>query len=245
MARVSVVVAVRNGVETLQRCIRSVTAQSHGDVELVVIDGASTDGTPEVLERNAASIAYQVSEPDRGIYDAWNKALEHVTGEWVCFLGADDAFASQDAVALLLAAASGVELVTAKVAVVDQNGRVRSVVGQPWDWDGMRRHQVVAHPGALHHRTLFERLGRFDDSFRIAGDYQFLLRLGPDARVAFVDAVVVLMGEGGVSQRALLPFHWEAWKAQARSPAVGVLRATWNLSMVLARGSVRRVLRRT
>ena len=87
---ISIVVSVFNGADTLQQCIDSVTDQTYPAVELIVIDGGSTDGTREILLRNASKLAYWVSEPDRGIYHAWNKALVHAQGDWISFLGADD-----------------------------------------------------------------------------------------------------------------------------------------------------------
>ena len=90
LPRISVVIAVYNGAQTIQRALDSIFEQTYRDLEVVVIDGGSTDGTQAILEHNASQIAYWVSEPDRGVYNAWNKALDHVTGDWVCFLGADD-----------------------------------------------------------------------------------------------------------------------------------------------------------
>ena len=87
---ISIVVAVRNGARTLQRCIDSVRNQAYPHKELIIIDGKSTDGTVGILSCNANAISWWISEPDIGIYAAWNKALLHVKGEWICFLGADD-----------------------------------------------------------------------------------------------------------------------------------------------------------
>ena len=87
---ISVVIAVYNGKATLQQCLDSVTQQTYSHVELIVIDGGSTDGTVDLIRANAQKIAYWISEPDRGIYNAWNKALAQAKGDWICFLGADD-----------------------------------------------------------------------------------------------------------------------------------------------------------
>lgn len=87
---VSFVIAVHNAARRLQRCFDSIYRQSFGAWEIVVVDGGSIDGTKDILKCNSDRIAFWVSEPDQGIYDAWNKALNHCTGEWVHFLGADD-----------------------------------------------------------------------------------------------------------------------------------------------------------
>ncbi|MDL5501794.1 MAG: glycosyltransferase, partial [Candidatus Methanoperedens sp.] len=81
---------VYNGAKTLQRCIDSVSNQSYLNKELIIIDGGSTDGTIEILRSSQDKITYWQSGPDNGIYDAWNKALDHARGDWICFLGSDD-----------------------------------------------------------------------------------------------------------------------------------------------------------
>ena len=87
---ISTVVAVRNGARTLQRCIDSVRNQAYPHKELIIVDGKSTDGTVEILSCNANAISWWISEPDIGTYAAWNKAMLHVKGEWICFLGVDN-----------------------------------------------------------------------------------------------------------------------------------------------------------
>lgn len=87
---ISIIVAVFNGKITLQHCIDSVAQQTYPNKELIIIDGGSKDGTVNLLEENRNKISYWISEPDRGIYNAWNKGLEQTTGKWIIFLGADD-----------------------------------------------------------------------------------------------------------------------------------------------------------
>src|SRR3954447_3382690 len=95
---ITIVVATFNAGAILSRCLESVLAQDYPFVDLVVIDGGSTDGTIERIRGYGALIAYWESSPDNGVYDAWNKALRHVRGDWVCFLGADDRLAAAGAV---------------------------------------------------------------------------------------------------------------------------------------------------
>lgn len=88
--KVSVIIVTYNAAATLQACLDSIYKQTYPNIEIVVIDGKSTDGTVAILEANNSRIGYWKSEPDGGIYDAMNKASKSVTGKWVCFLGADD-----------------------------------------------------------------------------------------------------------------------------------------------------------
>jgi glycosyltransferase involved in cell wall biosynthesis len=89
-AKISVIIVTYNAAETLQNCLDSIYSQKYQAIEIIVIDGKSTDDTVKILEENTGHIYYWKSESDRGIYDAMNKAIKHITGDWVYFLGADD-----------------------------------------------------------------------------------------------------------------------------------------------------------
>ncbi|MNY01892.1 PGL/p-HBAD biosynthesis glycosyltransferase [compost metagenome] len=232
---ITVVVAVYNGADTLQRCIDSFVQQRYPHKELIIIDGASPDDTASIARANQDKLAYWESEPDRGVYHAWNKAITHARGEWIAFLGADDVFADPDALESLVAAASPeLDFVWARVAIVGPDGRVRALSGAPWDWERMKRTQVVAHPAGLHRRGLFDERGLFDDGYRIAGDYDFLLRCGKSVRAAFVDRVVVSFADGGLSSKQRTRLLAEKRRIHARHPEIGPLRAHLNYALSLA-----------
>jgi glycosyltransferase involved in cell wall biosynthesis len=206
MPRVSVLVAVFNGAKTLQRCIDSVAGQTYPDRELIVIDGGSRDGTREILERNTSKIAYWVSEPDHGVSHAWNKGLERARGDWICFLGADDYLWAPDVLERLAPALKRAypptRVVYGRVAIVNERGGEIIRAGEDWRTAGARLTDIMslAHPGLMHHRSLFDAHGRFDESFRIAGDYELLLRELPRGGALFApDIVVAGMQQGGIS----------------------------------------------
>ena len=203
---ISIVVAVFNGGATVQRCIDSVAGQTYPHKKLVVIDGGSNDGTVDILKANQQTIAYWVSEPDRGIYQAWNKALAQTHGDWVCFLGADDYL--WDACVLermaphLSSALPATRIVYGQVALVNESGTVLSSFGKPWPElrpAFMRGDALNIHQAMFHHRSVFEDRGTFDESFRIAGDYDLLLRELREGSAEFVPCLVAGMQHGGVS----------------------------------------------
>jgi glycosyltransferase involved in cell wall biosynthesis len=207
---ISVIVAVYNGAKTLQRCIDSVSNQAYLNKELIIIDGGSTDGTVDLLVANNDKITYWQSEPDNGIYNAWNKALDHVNGDWVSFLGSDDylwkSTVFEEIVPHLFKAESeNIRLVYGQVARVTENDEICCIDGCSWDytWRGIVADGICAfsHQGMFHHRSLFEIYGKFDESFRIAGDYELLIRAfkeGGDA--LFLNGLIVAgMQTGGVT----------------------------------------------
>jgi len=202
----SVVVAVYNGAETLQRCLDSIQAQGYPLKELIIMDGGSSDGTVDILKRNSEKIEYWESSPDKGIYDAWNKALPHIKGEWICFLGADDYFWSKDvlqeAATRLADVPADYRVAYGQVALVNSSDEVLAYAGEPWQKIRKAFFQLMAlpHQGVLHHRSLFERHGDFDTQFRIAGDYELLLReLKSNEALFLPDLVIAGMQQGGIS----------------------------------------------
>lgn len=203
---ISVIIATRNAAGTLARCIESIRAQTLRDLEVIVADGASTDGTLDILRANEDLVAWR-SEPDAGIYSAWNKALSRARGEWICFLGADDWLSDPKAlerlVPTLRAGGFGCRVVYSRVRWVDPAGGVVGELGEPWEHArrGLLRGSSLPQPGLMHHRTLFERHGRFDESFSVAGDYELLLRELKSQPAFYVPTLTVTMLFRGASAR--------------------------------------------
>ncbi len=197
---VSIITATRNARADLPGLAEAVLRLPSDRVEWIVIDGASTDGTTRFLEGLGDPRVRWWSEPDSGIYDAWNKGVDRALGRWILFLGADDRPGPGWIEAC--AAAPEVDLVYGDLLVQDAAGTTLARV-RPGPWETARtllpRRMTLPHPGLAHHRRLFASR-RFDPSFRIAGDHQFLAGAGPATaeQLPGVQAVVRL---GGVSNR--------------------------------------------
>jgi len=225
--RLSIVIATWNAARTFERCMASIADQAFTDWELLIADGGSTDGTVELLKQHAQSIGWWQSRKDGGIYDAWNQALTHAKGEYICFLGADDAWSDRDALATLFAAIGDrrYDLVTSRGRMIDPSTHKRMVFGSAWNFRRLGRRMVVCHPGLLHHRSLFERFGRFDTEYRIAGDLEFLLRMPEDLATLDVDRITVDIELAGISRKNVLPRLREQRIALSKSARYGPFRA--------------------
>ena len=206
--RITTIVAVYNMADTLQRAVQSAVNQDYPNKELIIIEGASTDDTVKVLKANDHLINHweSVTESERGIYKQWNKALPHVTGEWINFLGADDYFPTDDVlsrmVPYLVASDNRVRLVYGKILMVTPEGKKHSYGGRPWEDSkaSMYQRMPIPHPATFHHRSLFDIHGYFNDSFKISGDYEFILRELKNGQALFVpDVIVRNMTIGGLS----------------------------------------------
>jgi glycosyltransferase involved in cell wall biosynthesis len=200
MPLVTVITAVMNAVETIKDCVESVARQEYPNIEHIVLDGGSTDGTLNVLRQYDDRIALWRSETDAGIYDAWNKALAEARGEWICFLGADDEFltGAVDAYMALAAKNPEAEYLSSKVKVIHPSGYVR-ILGKPWTWRHFSKAMCTLHVGTMHRRSLYDRLGVYDTSYRIVADYEFLLRARDQLNTAYMPVVTAIMRAGGTS----------------------------------------------
>lgn len=204
---ISIVIPTLNAARLLPRCLDSIAAQTFRDFEVLAVDGASTDGTMEIFRLKGANISFLVSEPDKGVYAARNKALAHVKGEWICFLGADDWLWDANALAALApqlrTAAPRYRVVYSRLRMVDPQGRVVEEMGDTWERSkaGFFSYGLIPHPGLMHHRTLFDAHGPFDERFTVSGDVELLLRELKTADALFVPALTVGMEFGGFSTK--------------------------------------------
>lgn len=208
--QISVVTAVFNAASTLEESLRSVSAQTWPGVEHIVIDGGSTDGSLDVLARHQAAIAHLVSEPDNGIYDALNKGIRCATGDIVGFMHADDSYATPEALQRVAAAFENpsVGAVYGDLVYIDKEDASRVV--RYWRAGEYRRNRLTQgwmppHPTFYVRREHYERLGGFDTRYRIAGDYEHMLRIlwAGHVKAAYIPEVLVRMRTGGISNRSL------------------------------------------
>jgi glycosyltransferase involved in cell wall biosynthesis len=214
--RVSIIVATYNVEGCLVECLDSVFSQNYKNLEVLIIDGGSVDNTIDIIKQYEDKIKFWISEPDSGIYDAWNKGVRLSTGDWVAFLGADDVLlngAIESYVAAINACQNkSLEYVSSRVNLTVGSKIIRTV-GQQWSWRVFRKRMNVPHVGSMHHRSLFERIGLFDVSYKICGDYEFLLRRRSELQTLFVDMVTVNMSVSGVSS-VDLKIHHETERAK-------------------------------
>jgi len=207
--KISIITVVYNRRDTIAEALRSLRAQTYREIEHIVIDGGSRDGTLDVLRAEADEATILVSEPDDGIYDALNKGLERATGEIVGVLHSDDVLAHERVLATVAEAFGDVpDAVYGDLDYVRRDDisrilrRWRSGAFTP---GRLRAGWMPPHPALFLRRGVIERLGGYDTSFRIAGDYDAILRyFSTDGfRAAYIPEVLVRMRVGGESNRSL------------------------------------------
>ena len=208
--KISIITVCFNSVKTIADTLRSVREQTYENIEHIVIDGGSKDGTLDVIAREGTHVARLVSERDRGIYDAMNKGIALATGEIIGFINADDFYASVDAIQ--------------RVAEVFRHPCVDACYGdlcyvRPVDTKAVVRYWRAAefkpgaftagwcppHPTFFVRRQVYERFGNFDLSYRIAADVDLMIRFleVQHVRVKYLPHVLVRMRMGGTTNRSL------------------------------------------
>jgi glycosyltransferase involved in cell wall biosynthesis len=204
--KISVITVCYNSAKTLERALRSVVEQDYRNVEHIVIDGGSSDGTADILAAYRAGLTCLVTEPDHGIYDAMNKGLALARGEVICFLNSDDYYASPT--------------VLSKVARKMQVQKLDALMGDVGYFHQRSPHRIVrrfrsdrftperlswgwmpAHPALFLNKNVVRRVGKFRTDYRIAGDFEFIVRAfhGHALHYEHIPEVLVLMQTGGVS----------------------------------------------
>jgi glycosyltransferase involved in cell wall biosynthesis len=240
-AKISILTASFNCAPALAGMASHVRSLACHGLEWIVIDGGSTDETLKVIDMNRDVISVAISEPDRGIYDAWNKGVTLASGEWILFLGTDDQVEGSW-LATVEHADSSCDLLYGDLAIVDSSTRETLQTRRmlPWSKEAqrLRRWMSLPHTGMAHHRRLFAEC-KFDPDFGIFGDWDFLLRTSPLRGKYFPNQLQARMALGGVSNRPekIVQAYREMRAVQRRHalrlPIMEWLR--WNIKLALAR----------
>ncbi len=202
--RLSIITINYNNLEGLKKTFKSVVNQTFADYEWIVIDGGSTDGSKEFIEANQDRFAYWVSEPDRGIYHAMNKGIRQAHGEYISFMNSGDYYAYKSTLANVIGSNREADILFGYMI----NEKMRNV----YSTDAMTNNipwfhlcsTSIPHQSAVIRRSLFDRVGMYDESFKVTGDCKFFLNaiLNHRASYEFIPTVVAIFEDGGISSRA-------------------------------------------
>ena len=241
---ISVVTATFNAGDELLKTIQSIQNQSFTDFEFIVIDGGSTDNTLEIIKNYyPGTITHYISEPDKGIYDAWNKGLYFAKGEWIGFIGAGDLY-NPDALSkyanFITGASTELEYISSRVEIVSDEGKVLEVKGSQWECSKFKKYMNTAHVGSLHSRKLYDTYGKYDISYKIAGDYELLMRPLGKLRAGYFNEITAKMLYGGTSMTSVsLKNYLEDFRIKSETGKVPVLKARIDNYLSFLRAKVR------
>ena len=199
--KITIITVSLNAVQTIEQTIRSVLDQSYPNLEYIIIDGGSTDGTLEIIDNYRKNLALVISERDDGIYSAFNKGLRRASGDLIGILNADDLYApwTLNTIAETYTSHPDYDIFYGKVVVLDEN-RCRWTVYPLGDPCQLFDRMSISHPAVFATKKTYEINGLFDETYKIAGDWDFLLRCLQDgSRFYPIDKVLTAFRNEGVS----------------------------------------------
>jgi glycosyltransferase involved in cell wall biosynthesis len=200
----SIITVVRNGEAFLEETISSVIAQKTGDVEYIIIDGASTDGTVAIINKHEEYIDYWISEPDRGIYEAMNKGIKAAKGIYIGLLNSGDRYAA-GALTLVLDEIRNERnrdaVIAGGVAILDRRGKIAAThLVDTRSLNNKFRFMPLNHPAMFVADSTYARIGTYREDLKICSDYDFVLKLlNLQVEIRFVPKVLTEMRAGGIS----------------------------------------------
>ena len=204
--KVSIITVTYNSEKYLADCIASVRKQTYGNIEHIIVDGKSTDGTLKIIQKNAASLSHWISETDRGMYDAINKGIKMATGDIIGVLNSDDMLASADVIMDIVACfeEKKVDSVYGDLVYVDPVNPqkvIRYWKGLTYKRSRFNYGWMPAHPTFYIRRELVEKYGEYENHYFTAADYEFMARYLYRHKVSssYIPKLIVKMRNGGAS----------------------------------------------
>jgi len=244
--KITIIIATYNIEKTLDQAIHSIFIQTYHNIELIIIDGGSTDGTLDIIKKYEKMFEGRlkfVSEKDKGIYDAWNKGILLSTGEWITFLGADD-FLLQDFCMNYYNVFNNdksLNFISSINALVTEDMKPIRFYGKPFS-KKFKVYCTIAHVGSFHHKNLFATYGNFDISYLIAGDYDFLLRARSGIIPYFLPKLNVIVRDGGISNKNITNVFTEQIKTKIKNKARLKILCYYDFCIAFIKYKTRRII---
>ncbi|MBU2699182.1 glycosyltransferase involved in cell wall biosynthesis [Sporomusaceae bacterium BoRhaA] len=217
LPKISIITATFNSEKFLEDTICSIISQSYPNIEHIIIDGGSTDKTLQIVDKYADKIAKVISEPDDGIYDAFNKGIDLATGDVIFFLNSDDYLADNKIIEEVLNVFRfdpRVNIVYGNVTFIDEKSKYESIVGQLTTVEDLKQGRMLPFAGFFVRKKLFKQYGQFDLSYKITADFNFVSKcfLNEPEATFYIDKVIAFFRTGGLSSNPI--FHRNLIKEQ-------------------------------
>jgi glycosyltransferase involved in cell wall biosynthesis len=209
--KVSIVTVTLNNAEYTEDCIKSVISQDYKDIEYIIIDGGSRDGTIEIIKRYEDKIAKWISEPDQGIYDAMNKGIRMASGEVVGILNSDDMYYNPSVLKKVKTIMDNptTDACYGDLIYVERNN-INSVVrywkSSQYENTLLKKGWILPHPTFFVRKNIYEKYGVFDLTYPLAADYELIVRFLSKfkIRAKYIPEIMIKMRSGGVTNKSLI-----------------------------------------
>jgi len=204
--KVSIITVVFNGAKTIKDCIESVIGQQYADIEYIVVDGASNDGTIEIVKKYGSKIAVFISEPDQGIYDAMNKGIQLATGDLIGILNADDFYKDHTVIDTIVGTIAENQTDGLYADLIYVDAQKLNQIKRYWRSGWVNKKSFLwgwmpPHPTFFLKRAYYQKFGGYRLDLGSAADYELMLRMihKNGVKMAYLPAITTVMRTGGVS----------------------------------------------
>ena len=233
--KVSIITITYNAENTIFNSLNSVFSQSYKNIEHIIVDGDSKDNTVKIC-KEFNHISKLISEPDKGVYDAFNKGIKLATGDVIGFLNADDTFYNENSIQDIADAFynNETDIVYGNLDYVNEEGKViRNWISRPYEKGLVKKAWMPAHPTFYCKKDIYDRLGGYNDSFKIGGDFELCVKLLEVHKVPsfYLNKKLVKMLVGGISNRGLLS-KWIIFKEELRAFKINSIKVNPILFLV-------------
>lgn len=235
----TIITASYNSEKTIADTINSVLNLKFSSFEFLIIDGNSNDSTMTIVESFVPKFAEKgisyryISEKDSGIYDAWNKGIRLSKGDWISFLGSDDEYLS-NALELYynyIQANPETNYISSQVELINNHGEVLNVIGKAFVWEEIVRDMKIAQVGSFHHKSLFEKIGFYNDEYKIVGDLEFFIRCKEHIKPTYFEEITARMLNEGMSNQFYKALK-EALDVKLKYKSSSSLRAHYDFASI-------------
>jgi glycosyltransferase involved in cell wall biosynthesis len=242
----TIITACFNSEKTINDTIQSVLNQNYTNFEYILVDGKSTDTTVEIIKSfdnkfKEKGISYKwISEKDTGIYNAFNKGIKLSKGNWISFLGSDDVYLKKT-----------MEIYNKEISNLKNEAdfvysnitiKKKIIFSKRWKWNQFRRKMTIAHVGGFHHKNYFENYGFFNEGYKIAGDYELLLRAKQQLKTHQIDEVTVIMADEGISNSQIKNVYLETTRAKVETGKVSFLLSKFDYFIWMQKYRIKKII---
>lgn len=208
--KISIITTTYNSASTIKNTLESVNSQTYANIEHIIVDGLSTDNTLDVIKKYGKRVSKVISEKDDGIYDAMNKGIKAATGDVIGILNSDDFYMSDDAIKLIVSefTEKGVDAVYTNLFIVDAEKTdkiIRECKYESYKKGFFKRGWHPPHPTLFVRKNVYDAFGLFDTTFKIAADYDFMLRVFEKGNIksSYLPVYTLKMRNGGASTNSI------------------------------------------
>jgi len=215
---ISIITVVFNGIETLERTIQSVINQTYKNIEFIVVDGGSIDGTQDLIKKHESNISKFISEPDNGLYDAMNKGMEHASGDYFWFINSGDEIAADDTLKKIFENADFADIYYGDTMMIDKNnnliGNRRLTPPSNLTWKDLRNGMLVSHQSIIVSRKAAEK---YDVNYRFSADYQWTVQaLKKSQKTVNTRMILSKYLDGGLTKKNIIAGLKERFKIMCK-----------------------------